>query len=269
MIDRVANQSLNRNLRKILTIIALPGLLLCLSCAIAEPLWQEADLEWKLKRDRNGIQVFLSKVPGSRFRAVMSVMEIQAKPKELAALVTDLDSCPNWAAMCKSAKIVERISASESVVYSVNDAPFPVRDRDIVAHVKWRYDPTNGKISMRSSAKPDGLPKKKGAIRVQYASSEWHFTPKGDDRVLVESYAHVDPNGKVPAWLINLLIVESPYKTMKNMRKLILKGDYRDAEVAFIPSSNSATGDDVNSGTDLGKVRSELGDTPNVRSKVN
>ncbi len=269
MIDRDSNQSLDRNLRKILTIIALPGLLISLSCATAQPKWQEADLEWKLKRDRNGIQVFLSKVPGSRFRAVMSVMEFQAKPRELAALVMDLDNCPKWVAMCKSAKIVERISASESVVYSVNDAPFPVRDRDIVAHVTWYYDQASGKISMRSSAKPNGLPKKKGAIRVQYASSEWHFTPKGDDRVLVESYAHVDPNGKVPAWLINLLIVESPYKTMKNMRKLILKGDYRDAEVAFIPSSMSTTDGEVNSGTDLEKASSELGAKPTVDSKVN
>lgn len=198
-------------------------------------------VEWKLKRDRNGIQVFLSKVSGSRFRAVMSVMEVEATPKQLAALVMDLENCPNWASLCKSAKVIERISVNETYVHSVNNAPFPVRNRDIVSHVKWSYDHVSGKVSMRSDAAPDKLPKKRGLVRIRYASSEWHFTPKPNGMVLVENYAHVDPNGKVPAWLINLTIVESPYKTLKNMRKLILDGVYNDADVAFISDAELET----------------------------
>ena len=218
-------------------IFALPLFAFLFASVTAQAQWQDAELEWKLKRDRKGIQIFLSKVPGSKFRVVMSVMEVEASPKQLAALVMDLENCPNWAAMCKSAKIIERVSATETYVHSVNNAPFPVRDRDIVSRVKWSYDRASGKISMRSDATPDRLPKKKGVVRVQYASSEWHFTPKGDGKVLVENYAHVDPNGKVPAWLTNLLIEESPYKTLRNMRKLVLEGRYSDAEISFAPTA--------------------------------
>jgi hypothetical protein len=136
--------------------------------------------------------------------------------------------------MCKSAGIVEQISAAECYVHSINDAPFPVRDRDIVAHVQWSYDKETGNVSMRSDATPDRLPKRKGIVRVQYASSEWHFTPQSNGMVLVENYAHVDPTGNVPAWLTNLLIVDSPYQSLKNMRKLLSAGAYSDAEVGFI-----------------------------------
>ncbi|MFT6099874.1 MAG: hypothetical protein ACJAYF_002424 [Arenicella sp.] len=69
---------------------------------------------------------------------------------------------------------------------------------------------------------------------MQYASSEWHFTPQSNGMVLVENYAHVDPTGNVPAWLTNLLIVDSPYQSLKNMRKLLSAGAYSDAEVGFI-----------------------------------
>jgi len=226
------------SLFKISLIFALPAFLFFHGLSSAHAQWQEADLEWKLKRDRKGIQVFLSKVPGSRFRAVMSVMEVKADPMQLAALVMDLENCPNWASMCKSAKVIEQISPNQNYVYSVNNAPFPVRNRDMVALVEWSYDSATGKISMRSDATPERLPKKRGLIRVQHASSEWHFTPTEEGVVLVENYAHVDPNGKVPAWITNLLIIESPYKTLKKMRKLVLNGDYRDAEVNFIPKKD-------------------------------
>jgi hypothetical protein len=202
------------------------------STAIAQ--WKDADLDWTLKRDRDGIRIFLTKVPGSKFRAILSIMEVEASTSQLAALVMDLDNCPNWAAMCKSAGIVEQISAAECYVHSINDAPFPVRDRDIVAHVQWSYDKETGNVSMRSDATPDRLPKRKGIVRVQYASSEWHFTPQSNGMVLVENYAHVDPTGNVPAWLTNLLIVDSPYQSLKNMRKLLSAGAYSDAEVGFI-----------------------------------
>ncbi|MFT6407628.1 MAG: hypothetical protein ACJAQ6_001041 [Arenicella sp.] len=208
--------------------------------------WQDADLEWTLKRDRNGIQVFLSKVPGSKFRAVLSVMELAADTQQLTALAMDFDNCSNWVALCRSAKVIERISPSESYVHSINNAPFPVRNRDVVAHVRWSYDKVSGKVHMRSDATPDRLPKRKGLIRIKNASSEWHFTPKEGGVVLVENYVHVDPNGNVPAWLINLLIVDSPYRTLSNMRKLVLEGGYSDAEVRFMETDGQAGESELN-----------------------
>jgi len=234
MMGHLDNYVVTVKLIKLVVTIAWAIVLFSCFGATANARWKDADLEWALKRDRDGIQVFLTKVPGSKFRAILSIMEVEASTEQLAALVMDLDNCSNWAAMCKSAKIIERISAADCYVHSINDAPFPVRDRDIVAHVQWSYDKESGYVSMRSDATPDRLPKRKGIIRVQYASSEWHFTPRGNGMVLVESYAHVDPTGSVPAWLTNLLIVDSPYQTLKNMRKLLSTGAYSDAEVDFI-----------------------------------
>ena len=233
--SHVENQAVAKKLIQFRLILILASLICLCFTSTVRAQWQGVDLEWTLKRDRNGIQVFLSKVPDSKFRAVLSVIKLEASTQQLAALVMDLDNCPNWAAMCKSAEIIERISPTESYVYSINDAPFPVRDRDVVAHVKWFYDKPSGRVIMRSDAISDRLPERKGLVRVHQASSEWHFTPQADGMVLVENYAHIDPNGKLPAWIINLLIEDSPYQTLSNMRKLVLEGAYSNAEVAFIP----------------------------------
>ena len=196
--------------------------------------WKDADLEWKLKRDRKGIQVYLAKVPDSKFRAIFSTMKVEVPPLELASLVMDIENCSNWASMCKSAKIIERVSESETYVHSINDAPFPVANRDIVANVHWSFDQKTGVVSMRSEARSEKLPKQKGLVRIKDASSEWHFIPMLDGKTLVENYAHVDPNGKIPSWLTNLLLVDSPYKTMKKMRKLALTRQYKDLMPVFV-----------------------------------
>ena len=161
-------------------------------------------------------------------------MEIETETASLVALVMDLPNCAEWAAMCKEARVEQQISATESDVYTRNDVPFPVRDRDVIARVRWVHDPTSGQVSMYSHAIKGEYPKTKGVVRVEEAVSQWHFTPISDGRVQVVSFAHVDPNGAVPAWLTNMLMVDSPYKTMKKMRKLLQDGNYRDAEIAFM-----------------------------------
>lgn len=198
--------------------------------------YQSSEFDWTLKRDKRDIQIYTSKVTGSNYVAVLSVMTVKASAQSLAALVVDFDYCSKWAAMCKHAEVQEQLSANESIVYSLNNAPFPVRDRDVVAKVRWLVDDESQKISMLSRAIDSDVPRRKGAIRVKYAVSEWHFTPQENGETLVENFAHVDPNGAVPAWVVNILIIDSPYKTFKKMRRLVESGKYDDVVLSFIGS---------------------------------
>ena len=196
----------------------------------------DSDLNWKLKKDRNGIQVFFSDVARSKFRAVLTVMRVQSSAKSLAALVMDFDNCSEWAAMCKQARVYRRVSDHEAYVYSLNNGPFPVRDRDVLAKMTWSRDKASGRISMSSQAVTDVAPKTKGVIRIESAISEWHFTPEGNNTVLVENYVHIDPNGVIPAWLSNIISLSAPYKTMTRMRRIVESGRYDDADLSFLPS---------------------------------
>lgn len=190
--------------------------------------------QWKLKKSRKGIQVFLADVPGSKFHAVLSVMHVDSTPQSLATLVMDFENCPAWAAMCKKAELHQRLSDHQSYVYSLNDAPFPVRDRDVLAKVTWNHDVVTGKILMLSEAVSGMIPASKGIIRVENAISEWHFTPQKEGGVLVENYAHIDPNGAIPAWLTNIMIIDTPYRTMKKMRRIVESGKYNDVRPSFM-----------------------------------
>lgn len=198
--------------------------------------YQTDSFDWSLKRDKRDIKIYTSKIPNSKYLAVLSVMTVDAAPKSLAALVMDLDYCPKWAAMCKMAEVQEQISDTESIIYSLNNAPFPVRDRDVVAKVTWKFDQKSSKVSMMSKAIESDVELKKNVVRVNEAVSEWHFTPLENGKTLVENFAHIDPNGALPAWIINLLIIDSPYKTFKKMRRTVESGLYDHISVPFMPT---------------------------------
>lgn len=191
------------------------------------------EYDWKRRLDKSGIQIYTSKVAGSAFKATRAVMVVDASPASLVALVMDLENCKTWAKSCKKAYILKSFSSTENYVYSIANAPFPIKSRDMIGHVTWKIDSQTGKVSATGRAKPDAMEPQKGLVRVQHADSNWHFTPLPDGKTRVENYTHVDPNGPIPAFLVNLLLVGTPYKSLKGMRKRLSEGLYDDAELPF------------------------------------
>ena len=208
---------------------------LCLLLAPSFATAQLAGVEynWKQKRDKNGIIIETSKVAGSPFKAVRSEMVVNASVSSLVALVEDLAVCSEWADLCKESRIEKRLSDTNAFVYIYNNLPFPVSDRDVYTHVIWTQNPESKTVTMTSTASPGG-PAKTKAVRIKNAVSQWHFTPNGDGTTKVENFAHINPNGPVPAWITNQLLVSSPYKTMTKMRKIVESGRYDDAIVTFL-----------------------------------
>jgi hypothetical protein len=79
---------------------------------------------WELKRDLEGIKVFTRSVDGSPFKEVRSESTITGVTlNSLVALIEDAQACPNWADKCAQSYLVERTSATQSLVYTHNDMP--------------------------------------------------------------------------------------------------------------------------------------------------
>ncbi len=199
------------------------------------PFADDASNQWQQERDRNGISVHTKSVEGSPYRAVKAVMRVNASLSELVALVQDSTACKDWAAHCKSSEIVAQQSPTEMLVYTLNDLPWPVANRDAVTRVVWQQDPETLTVTMSAKiVAEESVPKKKGAVRLQQGVTSWEFAPAGEGQVQVISKAHIDPEGATPAWLTNQLLVGAPFDTMAAMRKLVESGAYAQAKVGFI-----------------------------------
>lgn len=203
--------------------------------------WAELfDIDWELRSDKEDIQVYTGDIDGSRFKAVKANMEMEASLGELVALIRDTEACPDWAELCKLSEHVEVVSETEMSVYTLNDLPWPVSDRDAIAKILWSQNPQTLAVEMEAIVTAEGKPLRKGTIRLEYGVTGWTFTPLGNGRIAVESSAHLDPGGATPAWLTNRLLVDAPHQTLSNMREIVSSRKYAGSTFDFLQEPAAA-----------------------------
>lgn len=189
---------------------------------------------WKLKRDKHDVQVYLGNVTGSKYKAVRAVTRIQVRLQSVVALLRDTGACPEWADLCQEAHVHEQLTDTDLLVYTRNHLPWPVSDRDLVAEVVWSQDRRTGIVTMDSHAVDGVVARHKGCVRLTQAHTVWVITPLGQGWVEVAMEAHVNPEGPLPAWVTNHLLVKSPYKTVLGLRKAVFSPKYANARFGFI-----------------------------------
>jgi hypothetical protein len=207
----------------------------CVSQVQAQPnlSLDASTLDWQLKRDKHGIKVYTAAAKGSKYKAIQSSVLIDASLQSIIALIRDSAVCSTWVDMCKHSEVHQTVSNSEYYIYTYNNLPFPIKDRDILAHVQWKVDPQNSVLSMLSSATSGVKEINPKAVRLTHAVAKWQFREQADGLVLVENIAHVEPNGPIPAWISNRLMISSPYRTLLRMRRLAESGAYDNRPASF------------------------------------
>ena len=178
---------------------------LLLSLGAPSYLFAAEEQPWELQRDRDGIQVHTRSVAGSPYDAVRTTTRMTGvRLSSLVALIEDADACPDWADRCAESYLLERLSDTESLVYTHNDMPFPVKDRDVLAQVKWTQDPSTFEVEMNSTATVGKMEEVRGRLRLTMAMASWNFAPQQDGSVLISNEAHIDPGSALPGWVTHM-----------------------------------------------------------------
>lgn len=157
-------------------------------------------------------------------------MVVDSPIQALVAIIRDTEACREWAQFCAESYVHESLSAEEAYIYTLNDMPWPVADRDVLSHVTWTVDAETGQVDMEAVATQGILEPHPGHVRLTDARSHWTLRPLEDGRVEVETFAHVDPAGPVPAWITNRLLVDAPFRTLQQLRELGASGRYAEGD---------------------------------------
>jgi ribosome-associated toxin RatA of RatAB toxin-antitoxin module len=178
-----------------------------------------AQENWKLQKDKNGIKVYSAEYPDSKIRAIKVVATYEATPAEIADLVMDVNTATEWVSRLKSCSVVKRVSQNELYYYAEVSLPWPVANRDFVAHLT-RYDNSQtGAINIDGPAVAGMTAEKKGIVRINNSDGKWIITPQANNQVRVEYSLHVDPAGSIPSWLVNMFSGETPMQIFENLRQ--------------------------------------------------
>lgn len=65
------------------------------------------------------------------------------------------------------------------------------------------------------------IPEVQGIVRVKKYWQRWTLQPLDENRVHATLEGFIDPGGIVPAWLYNMVIVETPLKVMEGIKNKV------------------------------------------------
>ncbi len=190
--------------------------------------------DWKLKTDKDGINIFTRTFPDSKFKAIKVEVELDATLSQMVAVVMDVNTGAQWVYSTKSSVLLKQVSPSELYYYSEVSIPWPAANRDFIAELRAVQDSHSRIVTIYGPVFPDYLPVKKDLVRVRRSEGKWIISPLAKGRIKVEYTLRVDPGGDLPAWLVNLFVTKGPFESFKKLKEQLRKPEYVNAKLPFI-----------------------------------
>ena len=194
----------------------------------------KADEPWALSTNKEGIKVYTRHVPDSKIKAIKVECILNATPAQLVAVLLDIKGSMDWVYHTKSVNVIKQVSPSELYYYSEVTIPWPVHNRDFIAHIKVTQDPVTKVITGDAPCISDMVRVKDGIVRIEHSVGKWIITHTDSGQVKVEYTLHLDPGGSVPAWLLNMFITQGPTESFKKLKVQLQKNTYKNVKLAYI-----------------------------------
>ncbi len=191
-------------------------LFLCLMTTVA---WTQSDSEWELKKEEDGIKVFLRKNQESGINEVLIRFEAEASLEKAVSILRNPDNYQSWVKNCEESRRLEMGPDGECLYYSRIHFPWPIPDRDIVVSSRLFRMKKESQVVIQSTGLPDRIPETPKVVRIAKLASRWTLTEQGNGSLFLENHLITDPGGTLPSWLINLAVDKGPLESAAALRK--------------------------------------------------
>lgn len=181
----------------------------------------------KLVLDKQGVKVWSYQVPNSPLAGFKAVTTVRSTLSGLVNLIADTHNANRWIYRTKDVELLQRNDADMTfAVRVITDFPWPFKDREALVAGKIVQDPSSLRVRIDSS-NINTVPPRNGCLRMPVVEGSWIFRPLGDGQVEVTMTGHADPGGMIPSSVVNLLIQEHPYNTLKGLRRIVGEERYQ------------------------------------------
>jgi hypothetical protein len=205
-----------------------------LAAAWVAPAAAATEEGWRLEKDSDGIQIYTRAVEGWSIREIRAVTRIPARLSSVVAVIHDVPATRELNDLVSKADVQNRESDTRYRVYMVIGMPWPLSDRDVLNQREIKQDKNTFSVTISDVAVQDVNPPRTGLVRMVRSRQQWVLTPGSDGHVAVELRILTDPNGPIPASIINTMAVGAPFKTLSKLRELTQRAEYANAKLPFI-----------------------------------
>jgi len=175
-----------------------------------------AENNWKLQTDKNGVRVFTRTTTNSDFKEFKGETTIACPIEEIERTITDIKEYPKWCYKTISATVFEKDSSTIRYFY-ISDTPGFLKTRVACFELRREVNRKTGEVTLFLKDIKCNNPISDDMLLIPLMEGYWKLTPLTNGEVLVTMQMLTEPGGIIPSWLANLVVVDSPYTTLKNL----------------------------------------------------
>lgn len=218
--------------RKYLMRNRLHAFITILQASILLPLPLQAS-EWQQIITQDGITISQRSVPGKTYKQTQGVAVMPGTIAPLVAIIQNGALCTQWLNYCRSSKTVKNLSPTERVDYTVMDAPYLFKDRDMYIRSIISYDSTSRTATIELNGLDDYGPVQAGKVRVLSLRGYWRFQQVNEQQVKMDYQIYSNPR-ITPASAVNRSSPKGVFKTFTKLHQLASSPKFR--HIKFDPA---------------------------------
>jgi hypothetical protein len=176
--------------------------------------------KWELKKDKDGVQVYILEDNESEFNPYKSVAIMEGNILNFESLLKDSPRMTEWSESVVKVEILREIGDSIQVYYSIADAPFPIKNRDGIYQNSFSWSNDKKVLTVDVQLLPDFIEKNEEYERVS-GWGYWRIEDVGKGKIEVVCEMHIHPGGSIPAWLANAFADKNPYNNMMKLKEIL------------------------------------------------
>jgi len=193
----------------------------------------QATDDWELQREENGIKVFTKEAGDSGFKPFKATVILNHSVEEFASVLYDIEGLSDWAYEIKTSKIFEKSGDTLQIYYAEAKAPFPFKNRDGVYQNKFQWNGAAKTLLVKIDLLDNYKVENTDLVAIT-GNGFWRATLLDSGELEVTFMMAVDPGGEIPAWMANMVVDDSPYVTLLNLREIIKKPKYKVKTYSFM-----------------------------------
>jgi hypothetical protein len=177
--------------------------------------------EWKFAKERDGIKIYTRNEENTPLKSFRGETDLKTDMKAMSRVIGRIESFEWWDDDVSEITVLSYEEEEHISYYLVYDLPWPITDRDLCVKALITNDPVTGKRTVFARPLPGVIPEKPDKVRIKDYWQRWTMEPAGNGMIHLTLEGSVDPGGNIPAWVINLVITDTPLNIMKKVREQV------------------------------------------------
>jgi len=177
--------------------------------------------DWKFIKERDGIKVYTRNEENNPVKSYKGEMDHHTTMKNISELIGNIKSFDWWDENITDIKVLGFENEKYIRYYFIYDLPWPLSDRDLCVESLITNDPITGKRVVHATPLLGVVPEKPDLVRIKNYWQQWDIQPEDNGILHITLEGSVDPGGSIPAWLINMIITDTPLNIMRKVREQV------------------------------------------------